>query len=205
MKQNHTNEDKKQPSSQIRALLLSSFIFIFLFLIVLGNRVDAISAGINNPRIPRVIPYSSTTTTITFNNNTGNVNSSQCWQGICSAPFSTFLNLSGTNANQNLNITPYNLTVQAFTDMWSGAGSSSSVNVFNTRNVIPRSNGAYDLGSSATGFRNIYLTGNITTSTVILRPYTGNVPCTVSLNNSLMANATGTYGCNITGGVIKIF
>lgn len=59
------------------------------------------------------------------------------------------------------------------------------------------------LSISQTG--SIISNDTVTAQTLKLNPYSGSTPCSVSTNNTISANSSGTYGCNITGGTVKLF
>jgi len=101
-------------------LSLVSAIFILIF-------VSMVSAGFGyqNPSIPKIT--TPTPTVVAFNNNTGSVNSSEfadIWvtnegdmdnvADLFPTLSGSFLNLPGTNANQNIDISPFNLTASWF-------------------------------------------------------------------------------------------
>lgn len=91
---------------------MNKFIFIFLFLFLVGSlkMISADQFGYDG-KTNSGFGYDNAPASSSVTNNTiGIVNDSNCWMGLCNPPMSYFLNLSGTNANQNIDINIYNLT-----------------------------------------------------------------------------------------------
>ena len=114
--------------------------------------------GVNIPK-----PESSI---ISGGNYSINVNNSLYWQGHTGTDGSWLTGIVDTNAIYNhtgANLT--SVTTSFLEDTFSGLITTATQNWIGTRNIRPRSNASYDIGSPAIQYRNIYLSGNLSDGT----------------------------------------
>lgn len=104
------------------------FLFFFIFLVFTLSFLSNVSAlfGYNNPKLPRIEPVETTTVVQSINNNTVNVNNTQCWQNYCTPQ----------DFNQTLTITEMNSswlsTYNATYHLWAYNQTTATFDLYNT-------------------------------------------------------------------------